>query len=403
MKVLLLCDKPPWPGTSGGAIATQSVIRNITDAGINLTIFYLNTNKHCGDNKDIPPEILRTIRAFPIKHDTTLSPMKAILNLLFSDKPYNLERFYSTVLKRELTDLLTKEEFDIIQVEGLAMNIYFNDIRPLCRYGLVMRAHNVEHEIWNGLANESAGIFKRFYLKNLASRIRKSEEKYLPLYDGMVTISETDLNKFRASGINTRAITLYPVPAISPVSGLNKRQRPFTIGYLGSLDWLPNVNGLIWFLEDVWPQLAARSGDHRFIIGGRNPSRDLIKRISKAGAEYIGEPGSSADFLDSADLIVIPLFSGSGIRIKIIEALLSRTQVITTTKGAEGIPSNVFQRMLIADDATSMVYMIEEEFRNHTQGNNSGEGLFDEARYIFNNLAGKENLSAFYRSLVDGK
>lgn len=401
MKILLLCDKPPWPGDSGGSLASQSMISNIIRDNHELTVFFLKTTKHTGGLDEIPSDIISRSVMIQVDHDTGFSLFSALFNLLFSGRPYNLERFRSDRVKRELLSLFEHNRFDIVQFEGLAMNNYYETARQASEAILVMRSHNVEHGIWQGLSEESNNPFKKIYYSILAKRIFNIEKKYLGMYDGLISISPDDLVKFREMGITTRAITIYPVMDIKVPGSDNRADGSKAIGYIGSLDWIPNTYGLKWFIKKVWPVVRKNIPGCRFVIGGRNPGRSLLKAIKLSDAEYIGEPPSSADFLRSVDLLAVPLFSGAGIRIKIIEALLNKTKVITTKKGAEGLPEEVASRLPITDDAAAMSRIIIELLSGNEDNFNSSGLMDDIVPRFFGKLADKEVLSDYYTSLAD--
>lgn len=401
MKILLLCDKPPWPGDSGGAIATQSMIRDIIASGNVLDIMFLKTAKHNGGIRDIPSDISGKFSAVSVDHQNTPSVFKAIINLLFSKRPYNLERFKSGKALRMLDQLLFNTKYDIVQFEGMATCNYYQNARAASGAKLVMRSHNAEHEIWQGLSGETGNPFKKAYYRILAGRIWQTEKNQLDLYDGLVTISDADLGKFRNMGIQTPAVTIFPsFEAIKKGQQFSGEKLP-AIGYIGSLDWIPNVYGLKWFLGEVWPLVRQKVPGVRFIIGGRNPDRSLLKAIELSGAEYAGYPDSSTDFINSVSLVAVPLFSGSGIRIKIIESLLAGTMVVTTPKGAEGIPAEIASMIPVTDNAVQMSVFIIQYLTRNNKSFKFNSKLRDRVDQIFCSNAPREKLTDFYRSITN--
>jgi glycosyltransferase involved in cell wall biosynthesis len=395
MNILLLTDKPPWPGDSGGAIATQSIIRILVDKKINLTILSFNTNKHKGSLSDIPLPIRSKIDIQLINHNTTISYSRLVYNLLLSDKPYNLERFRSTLFEKRLIELLTNK-FDIIQFEGIAMNGYFNIVKSYSDAKLIMRSHNVEYTIWEGIASESKRLYRRVYSSILAKRIKRVEMTSLNLYDGLIAISDDDLVKFRKIGIDIKAITLYPTIHQIDSKHPKIKSRGYTIGFIGSLDWEPNLTGLIWFIEKVWPQIRDEYPDIKFQVAGRNPGSIIIRKMKRAGVDYVGSPDLSHLFIDSIDLMIVPLFSGSGLRIKILESLLTGVAVVSTIKGAEGLPNDIARDIRTTDDPIEMYKLIGNCYQQIRSESSDNDQLKERAKQYFGNQAKADHLIRFY-------
>lgn len=105
--------------------------------------------------------------------------------------------------------------------------------------------------------------------------------------------------------------------------------------FLGALDWFPNQQGLLWFIDSVWPDVKAKVPEASLHIAGRNASTTLANKIASA-CDYYGEVDDTRKFISDKSICIVPLFAGSGLKIKIIEALAAGKVVVTTPIGAEG-------------------------------------------------------------------
>jgi glycosyltransferase involved in cell wall biosynthesis len=399
MKILLLCDKPPWPGNSGGAMATRAVIDAMVANGHDLTVFFLSTPKHRPDSSDIPEEIIKQISTVREVTDNRINPFKALFNLLFTRKPYNISRFYSKVTAGKIAALLKESRFDIIQFEGLVMNLYLDIVKRVSSARVIMRCHNVESDIWYSLAVETRQPFAKLYYFSLARRIERIEKESLNRYDALLAISDSDREKFIERGVSVPIFTLYPSLKSSGIKQAVPDEREITAGFIGSLDWRPNIKGLIWFLKKVWPETKESKNRIKLIVAGRNPAPLIKREMKRAGVDYCGSPQLSSTFLEGINLLVVPLFSGSGIRIKIIEALMNGIPVVTTRSGAEGLPHEIAGLITITDDPVKMsAAIVETACRPHSP--QWSALLREKAAGYFSGEVAARNISRIFKSIT---
>jgi glycosyltransferase involved in cell wall biosynthesis len=123
---------------------------------------------------------------------------------------------------------------------------------------------------------------------------------------------------------------------------------------LGALDWFPNQEAVKWLLDNVWPQLHKEFPNLKFYIAGRRPPQ-WMQDINIDGVEIIGEVENAALFIKSKAIMPVPLFSGSGMRVKIIEAMMLNKAVVTTSIGIEGIIHKDNENVLIANTADEFI------------------------------------------------
>ncbi|RPI67346.1 MAG: glycosyltransferase, partial [Ignavibacteriae bacterium] len=120
--------------------------------------------------------------------------------------------------------------------------------------------------------------------------------------------------------------------------------------FLGSLDWLPNIDGLRWFVERVMPLIRAEVPEAVLHIGGRAPSYDVSALHNGSSVIVHGPVENATEFRRAHGINIVPLFSGSGVRIKILEAFAAQCPIVSTTLGAEGLPVTHDHHLMIADD-----------------------------------------------------
>ena len=349
MKILILTNKLPYPPRDGGSIATLNMMTGLHDAGNQVTCLALNTAKHPYPLEQIPSEIRENIHFLGVDCDSSIRPLRLVTNLLFSRNPYISERFNIKAFRTALAALLQKESFDIIQLEGPYPGLYLDLIRKISDARVSLRAHNVEHLIWERKALHEASPLKKWYLKNMAQRLKRFELELAHQTDALIPISKCDESYFRKQGLHKPMITI--------PTGLSLENYPQTklptepsIFFIGALDWLPNQEGLTWFLQNVFHLLLSELPQLRFHVAGRNASAQFEKKLNHPNITYHGEVEDAVSFMQSYRLMVAPLLSGSGIRIKIIEGMALGRPVVTTSAGIEGIQIVNHQNVAVEDD-----------------------------------------------------
>ena len=323
--------------------------------------------------------------------------LKLFFNLIFSKQPYNAVRFISRKYTIALTDLLHRETFDIIQIEGLYLKPYIPFIRKSHKGLLAYRAHNVESEIWNRMSKTTRNPLKRAYMHILAKRISEFEKDIINRYDLLIPISDPDLSWFQANG-NTMPVHLTPtgIPEEN-FSSSSKNEISPDLFHIGALDWIPNQEALLWFIEKVWPALKEKYPDIRFHVAGRNAPEWLVKKLKNALVDFHGEVDDALRFFDDHWLMVVPLFAGSGLRIKIIEAMARSKPIVTTTIGAQGLNVTSGKEIIIADTAEDFIQAIHSLLDDLQQTEKLQKNALIFVRQNFSDEQIIKNLLYFYR------
>lgn len=396
MKILQICNKMPYPPNDGGAIATLNVSKSFYELGHDVTILSLNTKKHYSDLSKISNELKTKIRFIPVDIDTTIKTNQAVKNLLFSSLPYNAQRFISESFKDELIRLLSSEKFDIIQIEGLYMGLYIDIIKKYSSAKIALRAHNIEHEIWKRTYLLEKNILKKQYLIILTNRIKRLKKRLLNSYDLLVPITRRDEQFFKEFG-NTKPSHVTPV-------GININELKYdfsnieypSIFHLGALDWSPNQEGILWFLKNIWKGIKEKHPDLNFYIAGRNAPEWFINKIKCEGVVYLGEIDNAYKFINSKAVMIVPLLSGSGMRVKIIEGLALGKTIISTSIGAEGIDITHNQNIIIADNTKNFNDSLNKVLTNKIFFEEIGKNAVKFARDYYDNLNIAKSLIDFY-------
>ena len=397
MNILVLCHKPPYPPVDGGTIASLQIITDLQCAGHQVVVLAMSTPKHPGETDNIPNDLKKKIDFIYIDIDTTVHVQGILQNWFFSKLPYTAERFISKKYSSALMDVLTQFDFDLVQLEGLYLTPYIPLIKKEYKLPIALRSHNIENEIWQRILKSKLNIAKRFYLKNLSKRMKNFEVAAINQYDFLVPISQKDLRWFEDNGnkkpskVIPAAISDNKLPAIKPPV-----HAPDAF-YLGALDWKPNQEGLKWFIKKCWPQLQKSHPQIMFHIAGRGAPASLVKQLSKdRNIVYHGRVADASEYMLAHNIMVVPLFSGSGMRIKIIEAMAHGRAVVTTSIGTEGVESHHGENILIADNPSGFIACVDQLLNNPDYLNKLGLQAQQLIRDKYTSSVIGKNISDFY-------
>jgi len=388
LKVLQLCKKSPTPQKDGESIAIHQITKALLLNKAQVDVMAMLTPKH--PKYDKSKEHSQANYKY-LKIDTNLSlgrKLSSILNL--HELPYILERFKHQSFEKELVQQLQNNQYDYILLEGVFLGIYLDVIKKYSKAKVVLRAHNVESQIWIRLASETKNPLKKMYLNWMMNpKIEKFETSIIKKVDAVIAISPVDEFYFKQN--NVRTMFCFPV-CIEKIR-TSKLPENFNVGFLGGLDWIPNKNGVEWFIKNVWPEFVEKYPNAIFNLAGRNFPEE-IRNWKAIGLNLVGEVENAAEFIQKQSVMIVPIFSGSGMRVKIIEAMSNGKSVLSTKIGAEGIHLNHEENILIAENKKEWInalsFLIEHPEKNISIGESAKKKM--EKDYSLNSYANKLNV-----------
>lgn len=357
MNILQLCTKPPWPARDGGALAMLNMIKAFHRAGHAVTVLAMNTPKHYVYLRDLPEHIQELADFYLVDVDTQVRIWDVLANFLFSKASYHVQRFTAGPFRAQLEEILRFNQFDVVQLESLYTTPYISTIREMAPDALVsLRAHNIEHEIWARRSEHESHPIKKYVFMETAERIKRYEELVykVGMFDVLVPITGRDAGLFKKMG-SRNPVHVCPagfdsedlVPVLKEKETYVEMEYP-SVAYLGAMDWEPNLEGMDWFLKEVWPKVVSAFPDITFYLAGRSMP-DKYYRLNTPGVEVVGEVPDAARFLRSKAVIVAPILSGSGMRVKIVEGMAHGRAIVATTVAAEGIGVTDTDHIFLAD------------------------------------------------------
>ena len=327
-----------------------NTIRGLVNLGHEVSLVALNAKKfQHHEYSDDDNYLLSKINYRAYNIDTSVSVFDVALNL-FSKTSFNIDRYYNAEFERLLIRELKTTNYDIIQFEGLMVSLYLSAVRKNTSARLIYRAHNIENQIWQRLSEQKTDPFKKSYLKMHAKRIKSYELTQLNNFDGIAVFTQQDKATMMEYG------TKIPIEVLPVGINLSHYQPDFnktefpSLFFLGSLDWLPNREGIEWFLENFHKDLTDGELRVRFYVAGSDiPERfDDFEVLGKIFIQ--GEVDDALEFVNSKSIMIVPLLTSGGMRVKIVEGMAMQKCIISTSLGAEGINYTDHENILIANN-----------------------------------------------------
>lgn len=397
MKVLIIGSRIPWPLHDGGAIATYNLLKGLSEKGLQITYLSLNTVKHFVSDDVIKKEFAFLHKIRTRKIDTSIRVHKALMNL-FGTESYNIQRFINEDFAKDIQDELNEGNYDILHFEGLFVAAYAELIKS--NIPRILRQHNIEFRIWQTLAS-SAGFPKNIYLRLLARRLEEFETRISSAFQAIVSITEEDQ-------FLTRSLLNYTGRNICIPAGIQEKPCPVqpidpcSVYHIGSMEWMPNLKAMEWFHSGIWPMVMESRPEAKFYMAGKHMP-EFCKKWNTENFIVAGEVPDQLQFIAGKSILVVPLKSGSGIRMKTIEGLMQGKAVVTTSLGALGLPLIHGEHCLIADTEIEFAASVSELIVNSAlreRLSKSGQAL---VKYYYGNDSVTDKWLDFYKSLSPGK
>lgn len=397
MKILQLCNKPPFPAVDGGCIAMKNISLGLLQNKVKLKIISISTEKHPFEINNFPKDFVKKTQIEGVFIDTRVNIIDAFSALVTSDS-YNVSRFFSADFDKKIKETLQEGKYDFVHLESLFLTPYIGTIARYSKAKIVLRSHNLEHLIWERLANLEGNKAKRIYLKHLSKKLKNYEHKVLNDVHGIAAISFEDTKRYKNLNCEVPLVTIpFGLDVCNYEPNYIEPKEKLKLFHIGSMDWSPNIEAINWFLDDIFPKLD--SSKIELHLAGKNMP-EYIKNVKYKNVKIHGMVPCALDFMSKHDVMIVPLLSGSGMRIKIIEGMALGKTIITTKIGLEGIDATHKKNILIAESAADFNSLINWLSVNPKECNIIGKNarLFIEQNH--DNKVVMKDLISFYNSIT---
>lgn len=358
MRVLWFLPKWPHPAFDGATRAHMALLNNWPNQKHELDIVVFGEDKK--KLKEI--EELRALVGFrDLLQLPLLNNSKAffVLTSFFEKKniPTTVKRFTSPKAKDQFAKWSKDKEWTHLIFDGLhSSGIFWRNnqwVFPSAEY-ICVRAHNFETELWTQIRKRANIAMKWIYARE-EKKMAHFEKSLYETSHFIATVSEIDVNKIKTL---LPKVSVHSIPIGIEWNAVPTKIRSEKINllFIGRLDWYPNAQGLIWFLDKIWPQVQTKRNDIFLDVIGDFATPSLRKKMERLkNINYHGKVPTIDTFYEKATLAIIPIWIGSGTRVKAIEAAKFSRSFITTTKGIEGVNLSSQLDFIEANDDTKWI------------------------------------------------
>ena len=362
MNILFLTNLLPYPLDNGGKIKTYTTLQALSNAGhkVDLVCFKESTDQYLSEEKELS-HICNSVHQIYQKLTTAKNKtymMNLAVKSLFRKLPLSTYKFISKEME-EYIESKKETNYELVYFDHLPLFVYYEvckDIWPNAK--IILDEHNCEATIMKRNAETAHNPIKKAFMSYEASKVERFESKALLSADKSIILSMEDYKTLRSATGADFDYSIIPIGVMD--RGIKKGHEAadgiLNILFVGTLTWEPNNQGLIWFIDNVIPLMENDKMKYHFYIVGKNPSEEVVEKTkSNKNITVTGYVDSVDDYYDLCDCMVVPLFIGSGQRVKLIEAFSKGMPAVSTSIGAEGLEYISGETILIADEENNFM------------------------------------------------
>ncbi len=370
MKVLLLTQVLPFPPDSGPKVKTWNVIKYLAQHHQVTLVSFVR-----GD-QSVEIEALaaycHAVHTVPMKRGA-LRDGWYMLRSLLSGQSFLMVRDDRAEMRQLIDRLAAETKFDIVHADQLNMAQYAARVAGAAK---VLDAHNALWLLYQRLWDTMSQGPKKWLLKRDWQLLKTYEGSICRQFEGVLAVSQEDTAALEdAAGQPLKNVTIIPIAVdTDEAAPVNRLPTANHILHIGTMFWPPNIDGILWFLREVWPLIRAKCPNAVFdVVGAKPPPEILAYNEASLGVNVTGYVDDPAPYYENAGVMIVPLRAGGGMRVKILNALAQELPMVSTTIGCEGIAVESGQHLLVADSPQDFANATLQLLHDHQLARTLGE------------------------------
>jgi sugar transferase (PEP-CTERM/EpsH1 system associated) len=364
MKILWVKAGGLVPPDTGGKIRSYNILRELArHHAVTFFSFYAALEK---DGHPGLESVFDRVLCLPLELPAarSLAELKEYGSQLFSREPYNITKYCRPQVARELRRLLEAEPFDVIICDFLIAAGAIPWDMPTPK---VLFTHNVEALIWKRHYEVARNPLWKLLCWREWRTMTRAEHGYLEKADHVLAVSDADRDVFTRF-LDPAKVTVVPTGVdVEYFRPGEQKEKPNSLVFTGSMDWMPNEDGIGYFAEEVLPEIRREIPAASLCVVGRKPSKRMQTLAARHNFQLTGWVEDIRSYLAEGAVCVVPLRVGSGTRLKIFEAMSMAKAVVSTTIGAEGLPVQHGENIVLADENRDFARAVVELLRDPTR------------------------------------
>jgi len=344
VRIAFLSQLLPLPLDAGPKIRAYYVLRHLAEAGHEVTLVcFVRPSDKESDVRALG-RFCRGVETVPLRR-SRVKDLRDGVRSLFSDSPFLILRDQVPAMAERIRLTLGRGSWDAVHADQLWMAPYAARCSsvPLT----VLDQHNAVFRVPERLAANQRNPLAKALLRREAQKLARFERETVEHFDRVVWVTEEDRAAFPPHAGGARNDAVIPIAVDPAATPPVDRQRPFRVTFLGGIHWPPNAEAVRWFAERVWPKVRAAAPDCVFTVIGKGSPGRFRDTSSIAVTGYVPD---LHPYLAETAAFVVPLLTGAGMRVKILDAWCWALPVVSTSIGAEGLKGVHGENLLISDD-----------------------------------------------------
>lgn len=362
MRILFLTQIIPYPPNAGPRVKTWHLLRYLSENGYDVTLASFVRP----DEEEYVPvlrEVCTAVHTVPIRR-SRVSDVGYWLKSHVSRRPFLIERDDLAGMRQLVRRLLASEAFDVVHADQLTMTQFALDVQRLeqgKRPFIVFDAHNATWTIWERM-RENAPTFLKPVYQIEENRIKQYEGMLVETFDHTLVVIDPDrdallegVDMSKRPQLAGRISTVPIAIDAQKLQPIRRKPGSHNIMTLGSLNYPPNLDGIRWFMRDIFPLIQQRVSDVTLTVIGKNPPPEFHQMAAQSEGAIVvtGFVEELKPYMEAAAMMVVPVRAGSGMRVRLLEAFSCAMPTVTTTIGMEGIAAEAGKEILLGDDPQS--------------------------------------------------
>lgn len=349
LKILFVATQLPVPPDTGGRIRSLNILKHLGrqhDVTFVCAVDPKTPERHLNTMRQICPRFV-AVPQRQLDRGSWRYLSKVALNLA-SPFPFAVAKDYCPALTRQVQRLVTEQSFDVLVCDFLHASINLNG---LLRLPVVLFQHNVEAEILRRCYLQQRHWTGKLFWRYQWEKMKHYEGRVSRSVDHCIAVSETDKATFQLDYGMRNVSTVETGVDLDYFLNQTAERLPNRLVFTGSMDWGPNEDAMLWFVDEIFPRITKAVPEVSLTIVGRRPSQKVRRLGLNSRIEVTGRVEDVRPYLWSGSVFIVPLRIGGGTRIKIFEAMASGIPVVSTPVGAEGLQVSHDDHLLLAENS----------------------------------------------------
>ncbi len=368
MNILFLTYGLPFPPDRGARIRDFHFVKNVSRKHNVLLLSMLDPTGQTADISELS-SYCSWIDYVEVPRRSALNHLQALFDNLINGRPIAVHDYYQRALAEKLSEVVTTQHIDIIQIEHSFMAPYIHALPEKRTFKTVLDFHNIGFVQYPRMVGLSTGLYEKsgFVLKSLL--MRNWERRYARFFDHCLATSDHDAELLKKNNPDLPVTVVPNGVDINACQLLDDFPKEKTLLMIGTIGYPPNEDAVLFFCNKILPIIEQRIPDIKLLVIGHAPSRKVAEYDSRHNINILGSVPDVLPYYEKSSIAVVPLRGGGGTRLKILEAMAFGRPVVSTTIGCEGLNVLDGEHLLVADSPSEFADCVIRLLENHSLRN----------------------------------